>query len=110
MPSEVPRESWLDRLGLNRPELRAWAMYDWANSAFWTTVIAVVFPYYFARVLAADLPAGQATSYFAWTSALAVAVARPPAVARGHQIGCAVPSEGCGRRGARRNSGLNLVI
>ncbi len=74
MPSGAPRESWLDRLGLNRPELRAWAMYDWANSAFWTTVIAVVFPQYFARVLAADLPAGQATSYFAWTSALAVAV------------------------------------
>ena len=74
MPSGASRESWLDRLGLNRPELRAWAMYDWANSAFWTTVIAVVFPQYFARVLAADLPAGQATSYFAWTSALAVAV------------------------------------
>ena len=62
MPSGAPRESWLDRLGLNRPELRAWAMYDWANSAFWTTVIAVVFPQYFARVLAADLPAGQATA------------------------------------------------
>jgi len=74
MPSGARRESWLDRLGLNRPELRAWAMYDWANSAFWTTVIAVVFPQYFARVAAADLPAGQATSYFAWTSALAVAV------------------------------------
>ena len=44
MPSGAPRESWLDRLGLNRPELRAWAMYDWANSAFWTTVIAAVFP------------------------------------------------------------------
>ena len=25
---------WLDRIGLGRPELRAWAMYDWANSAF----------------------------------------------------------------------------
>ena len=23
--------SLLSRLGLNRPELRAWAMYDWAN-------------------------------------------------------------------------------
>jgi UMF1 family MFS transporter len=74
MPSPDSGESWLDRLGLNRPELRAWAMYDWANSAFWTTVIAVVFPQYFARVAAADLPAGQATSYFAWASALAVAV------------------------------------
>ncbi len=68
------RESWLARLGLHRPELRAWAMYDWANSAFWTTVIAVVFPQYYARVAAADLPAGTATSYFAWVSALSVAV------------------------------------
>ncbi len=24
---------WLEKLGLGRPELRAWAMYDWANSA-----------------------------------------------------------------------------
>ena len=25
----------LERVGLHRPELRAWALYDWANSAFW---------------------------------------------------------------------------
>lgn len=36
----------LDRLGLHRRELRAWAMYDWANSAFQTTIIAAVFPIY----------------------------------------------------------------
>jgi UMF1 family MFS transporter len=41
--------------GLHRPELRAWAMYDWANSAFWTTVVAAVFPIYFARVAASGL-------------------------------------------------------
>ena len=34
--------AFLDRLGLHRPELRAWAMYDWANSAFQTTVITVL--------------------------------------------------------------------
>ena len=34
----------LARLGLDRPELRAWAMYDWANSAFRSTVITAVFP------------------------------------------------------------------
>jgi UMF1 family MFS transporter len=36
--------------GLQRRELRAWAMYDWANSAFMTTVITAVFPIYFQRV------------------------------------------------------------
>ena len=32
----------LTRLGLHRPELRAWAMYDWANSVFWATVIQIL--------------------------------------------------------------------
>ncbi len=35
---------WLDKLGLGRPELRAWAMYDWANSAMVCTIITAVFP------------------------------------------------------------------
>ena len=35
--------SLLERLGLGRRDLRAWAMYDWANSAFQTTIIAAVF-------------------------------------------------------------------
>ena len=39
--------SFLERVGLHRPELRAWAMYDWANSAFMTTVVTAVFPIYF---------------------------------------------------------------
>jgi UMF1 family MFS transporter len=34
---------FLARLGLPTPELRAWAMYDWANSAFWSTVVTAVF-------------------------------------------------------------------
>ena len=74
MSPNTVREPWLDRLGLNRPELRAWAMYDWANSAYWTTIIAAVFPVYFARVAAADLPPATATSRFAWASAVAVAI------------------------------------
>ena len=34
--------SWLSGIGLHRPELRAWAWYDWANSAFMTTIVAAV--------------------------------------------------------------------
>src|SRR2546427_63974 len=45
---------WLARLGLDRPELRAWAMYDWANSAFVTTIIAAVFPVYFSAIARQD--------------------------------------------------------
>jgi UMF1 family MFS transporter len=49
-------------------------MYDWANSAFQTTVITAVFPNFFSRVAAANAVAGQppllspaeATAAFSW--------------------------------------------
>jgi MFS transporter, UMF1 family len=71
---------WLDRIGLGRPALRAWALYDWANSAFVTTVIAAVFPIYFSSVAAADLPPPIATARFALATTVAltlIAVAAP---------------------------------
>src|SRR3970040_740190 len=64
----------LRRLGLHRPELRAWAMYDWANSALQTTIITAVFPDFFASVAAADLPPAVATARYAWATTLAVAI------------------------------------
>jgi MFS transporter, UMF1 family len=64
----------LARLGLGRPELRAWAMYDWANSAFWTTVIVAVFPPFFSEYAAAGLEPVDATSRFAWATTLAVTI------------------------------------
>jgi UMF1 family MFS transporter len=73
-------QRFLARLGLGRQDLRAWAMYDWANSAFQTTIIATIFPIYFQKVAAADLPRAVATSRFAWAttlSILAVAVIAP---------------------------------
>jgi UMF1 family MFS transporter len=66
--------SVLERLGLDRPELRAWALYDWANSAFWTTIVAAVFPIYFTRVAAADLAPSVATARFAAATTLAMVV------------------------------------
>ncbi len=42
--------TWLKNLGLDRPELRAWAMYDWANSAMVCTIITAVFPIYYSSV------------------------------------------------------------
>jgi MFS transporter, UMF1 family len=70
----------MTRLGLGTRELRAWAMYDWANSAFQTTIIAAIFPIFFQKVAAADLPGPVATSRFAWAttwSILIVAVIAP---------------------------------
>ena len=64
----------LERLGLGRPDLRAWALYDLANSAFQTTIIAAVFPIYYSRVVAADLAPAQATSRFAWATTIAILI------------------------------------
>jgi UMF1 family MFS transporter len=64
--------SLLARVGLNRPELRAWAMYDWANSAFQSTIITAVFPPFFSD-FAADGSA-DATARFAATTTIALTI------------------------------------
>src|SRR6185503_20724860 len=61
--------TWLERLGLNRPELRAWAMYDWANSAFWATII-LIFPFYNANVVHAGQPVTLANTRYATATAI----------------------------------------
>ena len=63
-------------------ELRAWAMYDWANSAFQTTIIAAVFPIYFAQ--RSPRPAWRrrvATQRFAWATTIAHRDRRGPGAA-----------------------------
>ena len=69
----MPAPSILERLGLHRPELRAWAMYDWANSAFMATIVTAVFPIYFSSVAAADLDPATASFRFAVTTTVALA-------------------------------------
>ena len=64
----------LARIGLHRPELRAWAMYDWANSAFQTTVITAVFPRFFSDYAAAGLSPTEATARFALATTIAVTI------------------------------------
>jgi UMF1 family MFS transporter len=49
-------------------------MYDWANSAFQTTIIAAVFPIYFHNVVAADLGDAVSTSRFAWATTIAIVI------------------------------------
>ncbi len=63
----------LARLGLGRPELRAWAMYDWANSAMVTTIMTAVFPIYYVQVAGAGLPGTAATGRFAVVTTIGLA-------------------------------------
>jgi UMF1 family MFS transporter len=66
---------WLSRLGLGRPELRAWAMYDWANSALMTTIIAAVFPIYYEKVAAAGaMSAERATRQYAIATTIGMVI------------------------------------
>jgi MFS transporter, UMF1 family len=63
--SDRDKPGFLSRLGLSRPELRAWAMYDWAVSAVQTTIMVAVFPVYFVNIAKSDLPESKATQAIA---------------------------------------------
>ena len=52
--------------GVQRRELWAWAMYDFANSGYTTVILTAVFSTYFVSVVAQD----QTWATFAWTCAL----------------------------------------
>jgi MFS-type transporter involved in bile tolerance (Atg22 family) len=53
--------------------IRAWTLYDWANSAFATTILAAVLPVYYSQVAAANLPSpALATAY--WSTSLSVSI------------------------------------
>ena len=64
----------LERLALHRRELRAWALYDWANSPFITIVITAVFPIFFFDVAAAEMGAAERTRTLAWANSLSLAL------------------------------------
>lgn len=57
---------------LSRPDARAWALYDWANSAYVTTVITAVFPVYFSAVAAGGMAPQAATQRFALATTAAL--------------------------------------
>ena len=56
---------WLRALGLHRPELRAWAMYDFGISAMQTTITTAVFPIFFVKVAGANLQGAGAAQWWA---------------------------------------------
>jgi len=61
------------RVGLVTPEQRAWAWYDWANSAFFTTVVTAVFPGFYASYAAAGLAPAEATARFGLVTTVSMA-------------------------------------
>lgn len=68
-------QSKFQSIGLGTREQRAWALYDWGNSAFATTIMAAVLPIYFHDVAASTLPEHQRTAYWGYTSAVALLIA-----------------------------------
>lgn len=49
-------------------------MYDWANSAFQTTIVAGVFPIYFKQVAAAGMPENLQDSRYLWATTIAIVI------------------------------------
>jgi len=60
---------------LHKRDIRAWTMYDWANSGFVTTMMAAVFPIYFATLGAAGDSGAMMTSRWGFTTAIAALIA-----------------------------------
>ena len=55
--------------------VRSWAMYDWANSAFYTTVVAVMFPPYFHEMAkASGLSGDVASAYWGYITSITMLV------------------------------------
>ena len=56
-----------------RRTVNAWCWYDWANSAFATTILAAVLPVYYSQVAGATLPSeARATAY--WSLGLTISL------------------------------------
>ena len=64
----------LARYGLSRPELRAWAMYDWAVSGLQTVIMTAVFPIYFVKVAAANIGESAGLQQYARANVIAMVI------------------------------------
>jgi MFS transporter, UMF1 family len=56
-----------------KKRINAWAMYDWANSAFATTILAALLPVYYSTIAGSTLPSeATATAYWSITLSLSL--------------------------------------
>jgi len=57
-----------------KKQIYSWAMYDWANSAFATSILAGILPIYYSKVAAASLAPNTATIYWSYTLTIALVI------------------------------------
>jgi MFS transporter, UMF1 family len=73
-PRPAEKRGFLNTLGLHRPEMRAWAMYDWAISSVQTVVMTAVFPIFYVTVAGANLSEPEATQSLSFANGWAAAI------------------------------------
>lgn len=78
-----PPPGLLRKLGLDRPAARAWAMYDWANSSYYTVIVAAVFPAFFVGISKGEFDDGEATRALGLVQALSMVISALMAPALG---------------------------
>lgn len=57
---------------MDKKAVRSWIMYDWANSAFSTTIMATVMPIFYSDVAGKNLGATTSTAYWGYTQSIAL--------------------------------------
>ena len=58
----------------NKISILSWCLYDWANSAFATTILAAVFPIFYSEIAANSLPKTTSTGYWGYTNTIAMSI------------------------------------
>jgi len=74
MSETAPKPGFLTSIGLGKKEFRAWAMYDWGNSAWATTIFAGFLPIYYVTVAASEFPDATRTAMWGYTQSVAMLV------------------------------------
>src|SRR5437868_3954455 len=94
-------------------QVASWAFYDWANSAFATTVMVVFFPVFFKQYWSAGVPATESTFWLGITNGAAsfvLAVSAPLLGAAGDRGGSRLKFlMGFTALGVVTTAGLSLV-
>lgn len=57
-----------------RPAVRAWMLYDWANSAMYVVIVTAIFPTFFGSVAAAGMPPVEATYRFGLATTIGLSI------------------------------------
>ena len=58
----------------HRKIIISWCLYDWANSAFASTIMAAVLPVFYSSVAGANLSKTTASSYWGYTNTIAMLI------------------------------------